>query len=280
MVKNLDDAAGHPLFRLGFRPFFLGAAIYAVLALALWAAVYLGLFAFMPRGGALVWHLHEMPFGFASAVITGFLLTAVQNWTGSPGLHGPPLAALFILWLTARIGWLWSALPWPLVAALELSFLPSVAARLAWQLGRVRQRRNYPLVVLLLLLTAADATTVYAHTMGGYDLLRRAVWAALWLIGAIITIIGGRIIPLFTANALKLPPPAELPRWLEAGAPAGLLLLALLAVFGLGFVPDARLVSLFILLTILHGWRVLHWFHPGILGVPLLWSLHLGYAWL
>ena len=150
------------MFGLAFRPFFLGAASFAMLAVALWAAAYLGwLGGFAPRGGWFAWHLHEMPFGFAVAVVAGFLLTAVRNWTDSPGLSGPPLVALFALWLAARIGWLWPAAPWPLLAVVELLFLPLVAARLGWQLAGRGQARNQPLVGLLALLAAADAVSVY-----------------------------------------------------------------------------------------------------------------------
>lgn len=269
-----------PLLRLGFRPFFLGAAAFAVLAVALWAASYLGWLHFLPRGGALAWHLHEMPFGFACAVIAGFLLTAVQNWTDSPGLRGAPLGALFGLWLAARVAWLWPGLPWPLLAVLELAFLPAVAARLGWQLGRAGQRRNYPLVGLLALLTAADALAVYALHGHDFALLRQAVWAALWLIGAVIALIGGRVIPLFTTNGLRLPaaaPVASSEPWFALG---GFALLAALAAAGMGLAPDVRLAPLLLALALLHGWRTVRWYRPGIWRVPLLWSLHLAYAWL
>lgn len=271
---------GVALFRLGFRPFFLGAAAFAVLAVALWAASYLGWLAFAPRGGPLAWHLHEMPFGFACAVIAGFLLTAVQNWTDSPGLRGAPLAALFGLWLAARIAWLWPGLPWWLLAALELAFLPAVAARLGWQLGRAQQRRNYPLVGLLALLTAADALALYAVHGNDFALLRQAVWAALWLIGAVIALIGGRVIPLFTANGLRLPAAAPVSAsepWLAMG---GFVLLAALAAAGVGLAPDVRLAPLLLALAALHAWRAVRWYRPGIWRVPLLWSLHVAYAWL
>ena len=271
---------GVPLLRLGFRPFFLGAAAFAVLAVALWAASYLGWVAFAPRGGALAWHMHEMPFGFACAVIAGFLLTAVQNWTESPGLRGAPLAALFGLWLAARIGWLWPGLPWPLLAALELAFLPAVAARLGWQLGRVGQRRNYPLVGLLGLLTAADALALYAVQANDFALLRHATWAPLWLIGAVIALIGGRVIPLFTVNGLRLPAAAPEPAWGAHLAMGGLVLLAVLAAAGVGLAPDLRLAPLLLSLALLHGWRAVRWYRPGIWRVPLLWSLHVAYAWL
>jgi uncharacterized protein involved in response to NO len=273
--------AGVPLLRLGFRPFFLGAALFAVLAAGLWAAAYAGwLGGLAPRGGWLTWHMHEMPFGFAVAVIAGFLLTAVQTWTGSPGLRGRWLAAVFALWLAARIGWLWPGLPWPVLVALELAFLPAVAVRVGWQLGRVGQRRNYPLVALLVLLTLTDALALGALAAGDFEWLRRAVWAALWLIGTVVAIVGGRVIPLFTASGLHLPAPIAPRRWLEALAHGGLPLLAGLALAGVGLAPDRLLAPLFLLLGIAHALRLARWFRPGILRVPLLWSLHLAYAWL
>lgn len=274
-------AAGVPLLRLGFRPFFLGAALFAVLAAGLWAAAYVGwLDGLAPRGGWLTWHMHEMPFGFAVAVIAGFLLTAVQTWTGSLGLRGRWLAAVFALWLAARVGWLWPGLPWPVLAALELAFLPAVAVRVGWQLGRVGQRRNYPLVALLVLLTLLDALALGALAVGNFEWLRRALWAALWLIGTVVAIVGGRVIPLFTASGLHLPAPIAPRRWLEALAHGGLPLLAGLALAGVGLAPDRRLAPLFLLLGIAHALRLARWFRPGILRVPLLWSLHLAYAWL
>ena len=275
-----EPATTAPLWRLGFRPFFLGGAGFALLAVALWAATYLGLApGFAPRGGWLAWHMHEMPFGFVTAVIAGFLLTAVQAWTGSPGLRGRPLAALFALWLAARVGWLWPGLPWPLLVVLELAFLPVVAARLGLQLGRVRQRRNYPLVGLLLLLTLVDAVALHALA-ADFDLLRRAVWAALWLIGSVIAVVGGWVIPFFTERGLGLPAPIAPRRWLEALAHGGLAVLAVLALLGVGLRPDLRLAPLFLALAFAHGLRLTGWFRPGVLRVPLLWSLHLAYAWL
>lgn len=280
-VRPTAGPPGRALFGLAFRPFFLGAAVFAVLAVALWAAAYLGwLDGFAPRGGWLAWHLHEMPFGFAAAVIAGFLLTAVRNWTDSPGLAGAPLAALFGLWLAARVGWLWPAVPWPLLAAVELLFLPLVAARLGWQLAGASQRRNYPLAGLLALLTTADAASVYALAQGDFGLLRQAVWAALWLIGTVIAVIGGRVIPLFTASGLGRPAPPPAAPWLQRAAVGGLPVLAALAVAGVGLSPDRRLAPLLAALALLHGLRLARWWQPGVWRVPLVWSLHVGYGWL
>ena len=104
-----------PIWRLGFRPFFLGGSLFALLAIPLWIAALNGLLGnWQPAGGWLAWHRHELLFGFGAAIIAGFLLTAVQNWTGQPGLSGKPLAALAGLWLAARLGWLFN-LPLPLL---------------------------------------------------------------------------------------------------------------------------------------------------------------------
>ena len=146
-----------PIWRLGFRPFFLGGALFAVLAIALWLAALAGLWSgWQPVGGWLAWHRHEMLFGFGVAIIAGFLLTAVQTWTGVPGLQGKPLALLAGLWLAARLAWLFDA-PLALLLVLQLSFLPLLAWAIGRSLWRVRQKRNYPVVGLLLLLTLADA---------------------------------------------------------------------------------------------------------------------------
>ena len=131
-----------------------------------------------------------------------------------------------------------------------------------------------------MLLTLTDALALGALAAGDFEWLRRAVWAALWLIGTVVAIVGGRVIPLFTASGLHLPAPLAPRRWLEALAHGGLPLLAGLALAGVGLAPDMRLAPLFLLLGIAHALRLARWFRPGVLRVPLLWSLHLAYAWL
>ncbi|HBO8865323.1 TPA: short-chain dehydrogenase, partial [Pseudomonas aeruginosa] len=191
-----------PIWRLGFRPFFLGGALFAVLAIALWLAALAGLWSgWQPVGGWLAWHRHEMLFGFGVAIIAGFLLTAVQTWTGVPGLQGKPLALLAGLWLAARLAWLFDA-PLALLLVLQLSFLPLLAWAIGRSLWRVRQKRNYPVVGLLLLLTLADALVLLGLFEGNDDWQRRASIAALWLIAGMMNLIGGRVIPFFTQRGL------------------------------------------------------------------------------
>ncbi|MCE5364344.1 NnrS family protein [Pseudomonas anguilliseptica] len=269
-----------PLWRLGFRPFFLGGALFAVLAIGLWAAVLLGyLPGWQPVGGSLAWHRHELPFGFAGAIIAGFLLTAVQNWTGRPGLSGWPLAGLFALWLLARLAWL-VGVPLPVLLALQLPLLPLLALVLGRQLWVVRQWRNYPLVVVVLLMAACEWLLLYGLWRGDDELQRRGALAGLWLIAALVSIIGGRVIPFFTQRGLNQIAPATPRPRLDVLVLVLSLSLALLFASGLALQPSIWMLPLLLALAALHGLRLWHWYNVGIWRVPLLWSLHLAYAWL
>ncbi|MFI8380948.1 NnrS family protein [Pseudomonas sp. NPDC079086] len=275
-----QELAIAPLWRLGFRPFFLGGALFAVLAIGLWAAALLGyLSGWQPVGGSLAWHRHELPFGFAGAIIAGFLLTAVQNWTGRPGLSGWPLAGLFALWLLARLAWLLDA-PLPLLLALQLPFLPLLALLLGRQLWAVHQLRNYPLVLVVLLMAGCEWLLLYGLALGDDALQRRGALAGLWLIAALVSIIGGRVIPFFTQRGLnRLAPVAPRPR-LDLLVLVLSLSLALLFACGLVMQPSLWLLPLLLVLVALHGLRLWRWYDAGIWRVPLLLSLHLAYAWL
>lgn len=151
-------------FALGFRPFFLAAAIHAVLLMALWLLVLRGDFA-IGEMSPLVWHGHEMLFGFTVAVIAGFLLTAAQNWTGIRTPSGAPLAALFLLWLAGRAAFLLPGLRPCLVATIDLAFLPVLALVLALPILKAKQLHNYPFPVMLLALTAANVL-VHGDALG------------------------------------------------------------------------------------------------------------------
>ena len=133
-----------PFWRLGFRPFFVAGALFGLLAVAFWAAALHGLTNPAVPGGMLAWHRHEMPFGFGLAIIAGFLLTAVQTWTGSPGLSGRPLIVLFGLWLAARLAWFFPV-PLATLITLQLVFIGLFIAQMARQLITARQRNNYPI---------------------------------------------------------------------------------------------------------------------------------------
>lgn len=270
----------HPLWRLGFRPFFLAGSAFAVVAIGLWALLLSGSVShWQPSGGSLAWHRHEMPFGFAVAIIAGFLLTAVQNWTGRPGLSGRPLALLFLAWLLARLAWL-CALPLAVLIPLQLAFLPLLAGVIGAQLHAVRQRHNYPIVLVLTLMTLCQAQTLYGLALGDDNLQRRGALAALWLVAALIGIIGGRVIPFFTQRGLGLSQPNKSSPHLDRLGLVCTLLVAGLSAAGYNLIQLPWLAPVFLLISALHGVRLWRWYHPGIWRVPLLWSLHLAYAWL
>lgn len=268
-----------PLWRLGFRPFFLAGALFALLAIALWAAALHGLTRPALSAGLLAWHRHEMPFGFGLAIIAGFLLTAVQNWTGRPGLSGRPLIALFGLWLAARLAW-FVPMPTAVLIALQLAFIGLFIAQMARQLIAARQRNNYPILLVLSLLALCQALTLAGVALGDDNLQRRGALAALWLIGVLLSLIGGRVIPFFTQRGLGRVEPFAAHPWLDRLLLVCGMLVAALFASGHNLQPHPGLAAPFIVLSVLHGLRLWRWHLRGIWHVPLLWSLHMAYAWL
>ncbi|SDH50354.1 NnrS family protein [Pseudomonas panipatensis] len=269
-----------PLWRLGFRPFFLAGALFAALAIVLWLGALLGLLpGWQPLGGWLGWHRHEMLFGFVLAIIAGFLLTAVQNWTGRPGLSGKPLCALAMLWLAARLAWLLGA-PWWLAVPVELAFPPALAWFIGLSLWQVRQVRNYPVLLVLLLLTLADALAMAGIASANETWLRSGVLAALWLVVALMSLIGGRVIPFFTQRGLGRSAQVAAWPWLDNALLLGTLGLAVLSAAGLTLQPTPAVAPLFGILGAGHLLRLWRWRDGDLWRVPLLWSLHLAYAWI
>ena len=268
-----------PLWRLGFRPFFLAGALFALLAVALWAAVLHGLTNLAVPSGMLAWHRHEMPFGFGLAIIAGFLLTAVQTWTGRPGLSGRPLIALFGFWLAARLAW-FAPVPLPVLIILQLAFIGLFIAQMAHQLVAAKQRNNYPILLVLSLLALCQSFTLAGLAIGDGDLQRRGVLAALWLIAVMLGLIGGRVIPFFTQRGLGRVEAFAAHPWLDRLLLACGVLVAALFASGHNLQARSWLAVPFIVLSVLHGLRLWRWYLPGIWRVPLLWSLHLAYTWL
>ncbi|MEP6971872.1 MAG: NnrS family protein, partial [Betaproteobacteria bacterium] len=199
-AQVVDTGHGWPLLRLGFRPFYLGAALFACLAVPMWVLLFLGRTQAVPVLPPLLWHAHEMLFGFAAAVIVGFMMTGVKAWTGLPTPRGNALGALILLWLAARIAAM--VAPYAVYASLDLLLLPVVAIVLARLLLRANNRRNLPLVSLLGLLTLANLV-FHLSVLGYLDLPPvHALYAALALIVLIESVMAGRVIPAFTMNAI------------------------------------------------------------------------------
>jgi uncharacterized protein involved in response to NO len=271
-VATAPWRADHPLWRLGFRPFYLLAAVLAAIAVPVWVAQYLGWISW-PRVG-LGWHMHEMVFGMAVAVIVGFLLTAVRAWTGLWTPRGGHLAALAGLWLAGRVAML-AAPPW-LAALVDLAFLPLAA----WPMYRVlRQggnKKNQFLLVLLVLLAIANA--LYHATVLGWLTLSPVapVQGAILIIVLIESVIGARVIPIFTRNGAPGSTPVVHPRrdnvalGLTAATVVGWMLPLPPAAFA-GVAAAAGCAAML---------RLAGWQPQRTLGVPLLWILHLSYAWI
>ncbi|GAD62560.1 hypothetical protein PA6_013_00300 [Aquipseudomonas alcaligenes NBRC 14159] len=278
IIDKRKAMAVAPILRLGFRPFFLLGAVLAALAIPVWIAALQGWALPAPVGGWLAWHRHELVFGFAGAIIAGFLLTAVQTWTGRPSLSGRPLALLVGLWLLGRLSW-WLPSAWPLLL-FNLAFLLAVAGVMARLLWAVRQRRNYPIVLVLVLLALVDLLNLLGVLLQHDAWQRQGSHAALWLVAAMMTLIGGRVIPFFTQRGLGRLEMVQPWAWLDLALLVGTLLLALLTGAGLLLQPHWGCAVLLLGLGLGHGIRLLRWFDRGLLRVPLLWSLHLAYAWM
>lgn len=269
-----------PVWRLAFRPFFLAGSLFALLAIPLWIAAWTGLWpGFQPTGGWLSWHRHEMLFGFAMAIVAGFLLTAGQTWTGQPGVSGNRLMALAVVWLLARLGWLFG-LPLALLIPLDLLFMLGVTGLMARMLWVARQKRNYPIIAVLGLMTAADVLVLCGIALGDDGLQRQGVLAGLWLVAALMAIIGGRVIPFFTQRGLGHTEAVKPWLWLDVALLVGTALIAALYAAGVALQQNLGLGVLFLAIGAGHLLRLVRWYDSGIWRVPLLWSLHLAMLWL
>ena len=269
--------SGPAIAAKGLRPFFLLAGVSAVALMPLWlAALFSG---FDPGSylGAMYWHAHEMVFGFAVAVIAGFLLTAVGNWTQRETVVGGPLLALAGLWLAGRCALLGAQfLPRWLPAVVDLAFLPVLGVAIGRPLVATKNRRNY---VMLVVLAALWLTNVTVHldalgVMSGWR--RRGSLLGVDVVVFVILVMAGRIFPMFTRNATGVDSIRTIPALEKATlAATGLLFLLDLAL------PDARITALAAGATgLVVAARVVHWGTRHSLKIPLLWILHVGYAWI
>ena len=264
---------GMPWLRLAFRPFYLGAALLATLVVPIWVAVFLGAFKWAPPAIGLHWHAHEMVFGFAIAVIVGFLMTAGKTWTGLATPRGPTLGFLILLWLSARVASL--VAPYEVFAVLDLALLPIVGLIFLRLLIRSRNWRNVPLALILLLLSLVNLSFHLSAT-GVVDIApMRSLYAGLGFVVMVECVIAGRVVPFFTATALniKIEPMIWLERTVLAATALGLILwvsgqFGSLAVIALG------------LASVLNFTRQVRWHPLATLGRPIVWILHFSYFWL
>ena len=277
-MLNIDEPAHlQPriaLFRLGFRPFFLFASLFSVLALGIWGGFLSGINLLPQSVNPLWWHGHEMIFGFVCAVVAGFLLTAVQNWTGQAGIKGVGLLGLFSVWLLPRLLLLMPlAIPFTLIMFIDLLFLPLTALILAQAVIRVRQWRNFVFIPILTLLTLMNALSYYGVLTNQFEWINIGLYGAVVLISIIVALLGGRVIPFFTERATQWQRKTALPvlEWLSFISLFGLVI-SLILQEQILLRCMAGIASLILLLR----WH--RWGWHASLSIPLLWSLHLSYV--
>jgi uncharacterized protein involved in response to NO len=265
---------------LGFRPFFLFGPLYAAVAMMLWLLMMQ--FNLQPaatiRVGAINWHGHEMIYGYGMAVIAGFLLTAVRNWTSIQTLHGPKLLLLALLWSLPRVllfiygeNYLW------LAALCDLVFNFWLCAALMQPVIKVRQWAQVGLLSKVVLLGLSNAL-FYAELIYGMEGgIRMSLYSGIYLIISLILLMGRRVIPFFIERGVGYPVSLRNRLWVDRGNLIVMLVFWALAVFT-PYTTAAAITAL--VLALLQGVRLYDWHTSGLWKKPLLWVLYLAFVWL
>jgi uncharacterized protein involved in response to NO len=270
----------HPLFAYGFRPFFFFCGLFALLVIPAWLLIWLTDSMPLTRLPAQLWHAHEMLFGFTTAAITGFLLSGVPSWTRNRGFGGLPVFTLALVWLAGRAAF--ALAPFcslPLLTVLELAFLPLLIALIAPPIIR-EKNRNIAMLLVLVTLWITDAAFLLALARADAELASRALLAAMNVVLLLLTIVGGRVLPAFTSNALRRTKVAfslHKYAWLESLLPAAMIAVIIIDIWQPGPLWRGWLA---LIIAALHAVRLSGWRSLRTGGDPMLWVLHLAYAWL
>ncbi len=282
-MLNIEDKPAFDnriaLFRLGFRPFFLGAAAFAAGVMLYWmGALALGWPFQLDEIAPATWHAHEMIFGYSLAVIAGFLLTAVMNWTGVQTLNGGPLVALFLLWVAARLlPLVWIDLPLALYAAIDCLFGLLLFAAVLHPVVKSGQRKQYSVVTKVFLLLCSNIL-FYLGALGMVDDGERmGLYSGLYIVLALILLLARRVVPFFIEKGVGYPVQLKNRLWLDRSS---LFLFAGLWISD-SFLDNATATGwLAGALLVLHSARLAGWHTPGIWKKPLLWVLYIAYLWI
>lgn len=286
MLLNLEPSftGKYALTHLGFRPFFLLAGLFAVVSMFLWVNLYSfnwhGLAVIYP---SMTWHAHEMVYGYSVAVLAGFLLTAVQNWTNRQTLHGVPLLVLAGLWLLARILPFISIIPLIFTAFIELLFLIVLTIAISRPILQTKQWQHLGIASKIFLFIPANIV-FYLGLLGYWPQgTQIGLYAGFYLVIALIFTLGRRVIPFFIEKGVGCPFQAQNDIWLDRSS---LVLLVLFAGFDIYSLVTGNMTGAFItallafLQVIVHSFRLLGWYHPNLWRKPLLWVLYIAYSWL
>jgi len=267
----------YPLFALGFRAFFALAGLAALILIVFWNAIFNGTLTSEHYYPNNYWHAHEMLLGYAVAVIAGFLLTAVKNWTGKPTLTGDPLASLCLLWLYGRILPFYAGLlPDALIALVDFAFLPALAYQVSKPIIEAKQYRNLFFIGLIMLLALGNGL-IHAEILG---LQENTATIGIQLVVAtiiiLILIIAGRVFPFFTERGIPGTLIIRNPLLDNASVASAVIIFAL-QIFGISgtLLALAAIVAVAVNVARLSGWYV-----QRVMYVPLLWVLYAGYGWI
>lgn len=276
-AARIRQHTGLAILGLGFRPFFLGGAIWAALVMLVWLLVLTGLLPLPSAMTPVDWHVHELLYGYLPAIVAGFLLTAVPNWTGRLPVTGGPLLVLVSVWLAGRLAIgasLWLG-PW-LTALLDLAFLASLIAVIARELVAGANKRNFPVLLLVSLLFLGNAAFHYEVAVQGSAFFGTRLGIAAIIL--LIMLIGGRIVPSFTRNWLAKRGEGRLPALL--GLYDGFAIaFAGLALLGWALGPDSLITAVACAIAgLLQLVRLARWAGDRTLAEPLVTILHVGYA--
>ena len=268
-----SGASSFALWSLGFRPFYLLAGVFSAISVLLWVAQFSGLLPGAYLRGPL-WHGHEMLFGFTLAVIAGFLLTAVRNWTGLPTPDGSPLMALAALWVAGRVLVL---TPFAVAAAVANTAFPvALAVAIGIPLVRSGNTRNYFFIGLLLLLGGL-ILGLHLALLGAVETPPRlGLWLGLDTVLFIMAVMSGRVIPMFTNNGVPGTNAVRHPL-VEKLALGSILLLFVADAFQ---APPTIVAVIGLFAAAAHGARLALWRSRRTFSTPLVWILHAAYAWI
>lgn len=278
-VEDATKDYGLPLFRLGFRAFFLAAAVFAVFSMAIWMANYVFavefLFSAMPPH---LWHAHEMIFGYTMAVVAGFLLTAIKNWTGVEVLRGRPLAFLLAIWMLARIlPYTGFQLPTIVTAAIDCAFLLLLVIVCLRPVLKVKQYKQLGIISKLFLLLLCNLV-FYLGLNGDIDNgVQWGLYSALYIIIALILVMMRRVMPMFIKNGIEGEIEIKNHAFLDN---ASLLLLLCLWVLDVFTAYTHFMALTAALLALLHAVRLSGWYTSRIWPKPLLWVLVVAYGFI
>lgn len=276
--QRAASQGGTALFNLGFRPFFLGAAVFAVVSVVAWTLVYT-LAAPLPISALtpFQWHAHEMIYGYSLAVIAGFLLTAARNWTGVDTLNGAPLLGLFGLWTAARVSMLFGTALLGLAALFDILFILALIVAVASPIIRVRMWRQAAIVSKLALM-GAGSVVFYLGSFGYLESgVYWGVYGGLYLVIGLVLTMGRRVIPFFIERGVGYPVTLFNSKWIDISSLVLFLALFLVELF---FADKALVPWLAGALFAVNGMRLVGWHTPGIWKKPLLWSLYVAYAFI